>query len=188
MLFRSRPDLWPLAFDPVALLRRKVEWRYAKGMPEYGGQAKALNGDSTQFMRYAGRAGLHQLLLTSPPYFDVVNYNYDQWLRRWMLGASPHPTYSSGKWRSKFSNREAYRKLLEDVFVRAARVMSPDAQIVVRTDARTITFEATQSALEKAFPNKTLAVVDRPFENKTQTVLYGDDGAKPGERDLILTP
>ena len=27
-----------------------------------------------------------KLLLTSPPYFGVTNYHYDQWLRLWLLG------------------------------------------------------------------------------------------------------
>jgi hypothetical protein len=181
-------DRMPAQKNPVVLLKKKVEWRYAKGKPEFEAEARAIFGDSTKKLRYAATTGPYQLLMTSPPYFDVVNYNYDQWLRRWMLGAQPNPSYSSGKWRSKFSNRENYENLLTDVFAKAALVMAPDAHIVVRTDARSITFEATRSALETAFPNKILTVLDRPFENKTQTALFGDDGEKPGERDLVLTP
>jgi hypothetical protein len=181
-------DRMPAGKDPVALLKKKVEWRYAKGKPEFEAQARAIFGDSTKKLRYVAASGPYQLLMTSPPYFDVVNYNYDQWLRRWMLGAQPNPSYSSGKWRSKFSNREDYQNLLTEVFTKASLVMAPDAHIVVRTDARPITLEATRSALETAFPNKTLIEINRPFENKTQTALFGDDGKKPGERDLVLRP
>ena len=33
-----------------------------------------------------------RLVVTSPPYLDVTNFEEDQWLRLWFLGGPPFPT------------------------------------------------------------------------------------------------
>jgi hypothetical protein len=126
------------------------------------------------------------LLFTSPPYFSVTNYNYDQWLRQWMLGGDSHPVRTRGVWQSKFQSRTAYRTLLETVFRDCAALLSRSATIYVRTDARQFTYETTLAALQLAFPERELDIAPRPFKRSTQTALFGDKSEKPGEVDIIL--
>jgi hypothetical protein len=184
----SPPDV-----DPESFLMQRINWRYAKGIPELV-HGEYIHGDSTQVLPLlakrvdTGKAKPFDLLFTSPPYFSLTNYNYDQWLRLWMLGEEPFPVRSRGTWQSKFSNQQTYSTLLHSVFREAARCMSENAVIYVRTDARAFTLETTRNALNSAFPAKRVNEVRQPYSRSTQTSLFGDKSTKPGEIDLILTP
>lgn len=175
------PDL-----DPVAFLRQRIEWRYAKGRPLLT-QSKVIRGDSMKVLSRLRPIQPFDLLFTSPPYFSITNYHYDQWLRHWVMGGTSRPTKSGGDWQSKFESKVAYTRLLQTVFNRSARLLSPDATVYIRTDARPFTLSATISALEQAFPDKKLTAVPRPMIRQSQTALFGDGLPKPGEVDLILT-
>lgn len=181
-------DLRPGKKDAVTILRRKIEWRYKHGVFKSDTRVLALHGDSTAILKQAAQLGPYHMLLTSPPYYGIINYNYDQWLRRWMLGGPELPNYSAGKYQDRHGNKGKYQELLDKVFHEAATLLDHRGRVVVRTDARPFTLEATIAALEKAFPGKSLTKVDRPFLGKTQTQLYGDQSKKPGEVDLILKP
>jgi hypothetical protein len=185
---QTPPDL-----DPVQFLLNRVEWRYAKGTPSLR-NGHVIQGDSTKCIpRLArkvarGDAKPFDLLFTSPPYYAVTNYNYDQWLRLWMLGSEDHPIRTRGMWESRFASRDAYRTLLEQVFLGCAGMMTETGSVYVRTDARSFTYETTRDVLSRAFPSKQVAVVSRPLSRSTQTALFGDKSDKPGEIDIILRP
>ncbi|GBF03890.1 hypothetical protein DAERI_010062 [Deinococcus aerius] len=183
-------DMTPRQKDAGELLRGKIRWRYHHGLPDTNAKAKAVLGDSTRDLGKTRAAGPFRLLLTSPPYCGVINYNYDQWIRRWMLGGPAHPTYSSGEWQDRFEGQVAYRRLLERTFNSAATaaLLTPDARVLVRTDAREFTLNTTIDVLRTAFPNKQLRQLHQPFSNPTQTHLFGDKDQKPGEVDLLLEP
>lgn len=187
----------PPQIDPVEFLRKKLKWRYAKGKPKTT-HGKVYLGDSVEILSdLAGnlcRRDLHRpsLLLTSPPYFGITNYHYDQWLRLWMLGGPPtdrrtHNRYN-GKHKGKFANRMIYSRLLLSVFDRASRLMRPDAIVYVRTDRRKATLAITREALKKAFPKHSLRELNRPVQGKTQTRLFGNGDPRFGEVDLLMTP
>jgi hypothetical protein len=181
----------PPDIDPEKFLRARVAWRYAKGIPQLT-RGRILLGDSlTVLPRLArkveqGAVKPFDLLLTSPPYHAVTNYNYDQWLRLWMLGGPAQPVRSRGPWESKFDSKAAYRALLNGVFVSCARIMKKTATIYVRTDARPFTHDVTVDALRFAFPEKKVSCIPRPFTRSTQTALFGDKTQKPGEVDIVL--
>jgi hypothetical protein len=132
------------------------------------------------------------LLLTSPPYFGITNYHYDQWLRLWLLGGPPNDRRTdnpyNGRHQGKFANREIYRRLLVTVFERAAEVIRPDAIVYVRTDRREPTLTITTQALRSAFPNLTTQRINQPIQGKTQTRLFGNGDPRLGEVDLLLVP
>ncbi|MEP7336874.1 MAG: DNA methyltransferase [Acidobacteriota bacterium] len=182
----SPPDI-----DPGRFLRQRIEWRYAKGIPAKP-QGKVLFGDSTKLIPRLtkdvakGEQRKFDLLFTSPPYCDITDYHYDQWLRLWMLGGPALAIRTRKKWQGRFSGKEDYRDLLAEVFQGCARILRRSATIYVRTDARQFTQQTTKEVLKDIFPRKTLSVVRRPFLKKTQTALFGDDDKKPGEIDLIL--
>jgi hypothetical protein len=178
----------PCNKDPKALLESKISWRYRHGLPVHATKGSALNGDSTKVLRRVRPPAPYKLMLTSPPYYKIINYNYDQWIRRWMLGGPDIPTFSAGKHESDFGHQENYQSLLNEVFLAAAPLMHERASIIVRTDAREFTLQATLKALELAFPDKAIDRQESPFLGKTQTELFGDKGDKPGEVDLIFSP
>jgi hypothetical protein len=186
-------DMLPPTVDPVDFLVKRTEWRYAKGLPSLT-DSRVVLGDSTQVVR---RLRIHdrscvaqqyKLLFTSPPYYGVTNYYYDQWLRLWMLGSASLPAYGESKWKRRFDNRILYRELLSSVFSGCAPHMASDGIVYIRTDVREFTFQTTLQVLNEVFPDKKTDVQLRPLQKKTQTALFGDSSDKPGEVDIILTP
>ena len=188
-------DLKPPKLDPFEFFKKKLEWRYSKGVPRCQ-TSKVYLGDSTLVLpalegdlsrRKLRRASL---LLTSPPYFGITNYHYDQWIRLWLLGGPPTDqrkgTHYSGKHRDKFAQSEVYRSLLETVFKSAARLMKKDACIYVRTDSRAATLSITRTALKIAFPRHEIKRLNRPLIGETQTRLFGHHDPRLGEVDLVL--
>jgi hypothetical protein len=187
----------PPKIDPVEFFRKKVTWRYAKGTPQTT-PSKVYLGDSTEILpQLRGHLGSRHLnrpslMLTSPPYFGITNYHYDQWLRLWLLGGPPGArranTKFNGKHRRKFENRSVYSRLLTTVFQHSAQLMKPDAIAYVRTDRREPTLSITKQALTLAFPKHTFHRVNRPIKGLTQTRLFGNGDPRHGEVDLVLTP
>jgi len=184
-------QMTPPEIDPVEFLIQRAKWRYAKGLPELS-NGKVYLGDSTLLInRLIGRVSRHEinrfsLLFTSPPYFGLTNYHYDQWLRLWMLGGTELPTWTGEKWRGKFESRPGYRDLLEKVFRGCSKVLKRNGTVYVRTDARSFTKETTIQVLQEIFPKKNMEIVLRPLSKESQTALYGDKSKKPGEVDIIL--
>jgi hypothetical protein len=184
-------DLKPPALDPGDFLRHRIAWRYARGVPTLtkshiflGDCTRRVDGLASRWS--AQRIQPIKLLLTSPPYFSLANYHYDQWLRIWMLGGRADANLVGGENRGKFESREAYSKLLFTAFKRASSYLSPDAVIYVRTGSRRETYEATTLSLAKVFPNHHVVAEDRPYLRPTQTRLFGDHEVKAGEVDLVL--
>jgi hypothetical protein len=181
----------PPRLDPVEFLTPRIKWRYKKGLPSVSLSSVHL-GDSVKVLPLLAHRLRHRarLLFTSPPYYGVTNYHYDQWLRLWLLGAAPNALRppDSGDHQKKFEDREKYKNLLKNVFESSAAILNNKAIVYVRTDKRELTYEATKAALKSAFPSHRLTVVLRPFLRPTQTSLFGDAKEKDGEVDMILHP
>jgi hypothetical protein len=182
----------PPEVDPLEFLLKRMEWRYAKGIPQLA-DSRVYLGDSAEILpqvaRYWGnRYKRARLLLTSPPYYGVTNYHYDQWLRLWLLGGPPTSRRIGGKHKGKFENKPQYRQLLLDVFARSKRLLRRDGIVYVRTDCRKITLNTTREVLGEIFPDHQLRYKSRPYVRPTQTHLFGHVEPGAGEIDLILTP
>jgi hypothetical protein len=188
--------LSPPRIDPQAFLLKKLEWRYAKGMPSLT-KSFVYRGDATWALpRLAERLsncgiGKARLLLTSPPYFGITNYHYDQWIRLWMLGGAPNDRLADspfrGEHRGKFANQEKYRKLLLDVFSLSRPMCAENATIYVRTDRREPTRSITKNVLQQVFPGHDIGQRLFPLHGETQTRLFGHYAPRAGEVDLVLT-
>lgn len=185
--------LVPPDLDPVAFMASRLEWRYSKGVPVLP-MSEVLLGDSERELDRIGRKleyqGRHvRLLFTSPPYFALTNYHYDQWLRLWLLGGPPSARRVSGDYESKgkFENANRYRCLLENVFQGAAPLLDRDSVVYVRTGAGAVTLDTTLAVMKAAFPGHLLHMQAQPYTKPTQTQLFGDGSLKAGEVDLIMT-
>lgn len=183
----------PPDIDPIQWLKQRIQWRYATGLPTLH-RAGVWLGDSTRHTSHVtrciscGHTQRFNLLFTSPPYFAVTNYQYDQWLRLWMLGYPPQPVAAAERSRGRFESKGAYQQLLLDVFSKSAPLLCEDAVIYVRTDAREFTRTTTEDILRATFPRKHVEVQERPYNKTTQTSLFGDKSTKPGDVDIILSP
>lgn len=189
--WKSR-QLQPPEINPVQFILNKLPWRYAKGTPDcvrswvyFGDCTRRLNDVARRLE--AWELPKPKLLVTSPPYYGVTNYFYDQWLRLWLLGGPGDARrVEDGPYRRKFEHRENYANLLRQAFAKAAQILDRDAVVYVRTDSREITRRTTENALRTCFPNKSIKMIEQPVTHPTQTQLYGDFSSKPGEIDFVL--
>jgi len=186
-------NLTPPELDPLEFMLKRIKWRYAKGRPETS-LSQVYLGDSNEVLprlnNSLNRKGIEpiRLLFTSPPYYGVTNYHYDQWLRLWLLGFPPTASYKHGRNRGRFNNRDEYQNLLFQVFSKASQFMSRKAIVYVRTDGRNFTYQTTLRVLREVFPKKKVSQIEQPFHQPTQTHLFGDHTTKAGEIDLVLIP
>jgi len=183
----------PPDVDAVEFMQKRIRWRYASGVVA-ADESRVFLGNSIdrlprleRFMREEGIPKA-KLLLTSPPYFGVTNYHYDQWLRLWLLGFETDAYIARGPYQGRFTHPGHYQTLLKKVFCRAAKIVADDSVVYVRTSEAPFTKQATLDALLSAFPKKCLLKRCQPFLRPTQTHLYGDKTPKVGEVDLILMP
>ncbi len=183
-------QLDPPDVDPVEFMLDRLKWRYAKGVPTVTDSRMYLgdNLDLLSRIQHIEPKRKARLLLTSPPYFCLTNYHYDQWLRLWLLGGAPNALRVAGRNRGKFEHTAGYKKLLTTTFRKSAACLRPDAVVYVRTGRDNVTRNATRDALREVFPRKRLIEHDRPFERPTQTDLFGEASTSGGEVDQIMLP
>jgi hypothetical protein len=186
-------NLLPPIVDPVEFMEKKIEWRYAKGVPGRSDSFVYL-GDSIKRLRDVRERAKKidipsaTLLLTSPPYCGITNYYYDQWLRLWLLGGPPNALVVPGRYRGKFADQKKYKRLLLDVFSRTTPVLDKNAVVYVRTDHRAVTLKITIDVLTEVFPTKRMFCYSRQIQKPTQTHLFKNKVEKSAEVDIILLP
>ncbi|GAB7526771.1 hypothetical protein PBS_57620 [Paraburkholderia sp. 2C] len=186
--WRAR-NMQPPIIDAVDLIKKKMAWRYAKGYLETNRDMRrpeVLLGDSRNALRTLRRDFKADLILTSPPYYGVTNYRYDNWIRLWLLGEGP--SFPEFDQKGRHHNQTEYRDLLNHTFQECRKKSSATATVYVRTDARNFTLQTTIEALRIAWKDKNLFFRHEEFQKATQTALFGDKGEKPGEIDLMLLP
>src|SRR5262249_28880825 len=86
-------NMRPPSIDPLEFMLRKVSWRSAKGRLGCRRSRVYLGDSQNRIAQISAKLCSHKsrLLFTSPPYYGVTNYFYDQWLRLWLLGGSNKP-------------------------------------------------------------------------------------------------
>lgn len=176
--------LSPPKIDPVQYLNNRIEWRYKKGLWQADKTASIILGDCTKMLPgYAGRQA--KLVLTSPPYSGVTNYKYDNWIRLWALGGQAFPSWTQEQ---RYANKVKYLTLIQETFGELRKRSREDAVIVVRTDFREFTLRNTAQAIHSNWPDHQFFARRTNASKPTQTALFGDHSAKPGEVDLIALP
>ncbi len=185
----------PPVIDPITFIMQKINWRYAKGVPELAAESSVVFGDATlELPQMAERAKENKiefsLLFTSPPYWSIVDYHTDQWLRLWLLGGEDKPKQNPDKHKGRFNSKPDYISLLQTVFETSAQVMKKENTIFVRTDAREFTYNTTLEILKNCFPKHKVQEEKKPFTRRTQTELFNKTEMLPaekyGEVDIIL--
>lgn len=182
-------SMTPPKIDIIQFLEKKLEWRYQKGILQCSSgiaHPEILLGDNRNTILKTKAEFQADLIFTSPPYYGITNYRYDNWIRLWLLGEGPALPEADSS--ARHGNQVEYQKLLEQTFSVCKTRAKEEAKIYVRTDARQFTLETTVNSLRKIWPDKDLYFAFDGFKKATQTALFGDKEKKPGEVDLLLIP
>jgi hypothetical protein len=123
------------------------------------------------------------LVITSPPYFGMVSYSSDQWLRLWFLGGAPFVDYSS---RNDFSytNTERFAEDLRRVWSRLRDVSSDKARMVIRMGSIPSRPSEPERILEQSLRDTgwkiaTMRDAGDPRRGKRQHDHFGRAGSSP---------
>ena len=182
----------PPQYNPLEFLMKKIEWRYAKNIPQIETECKAVFGDSTlelqEIIEISKKNKIkYSLLFTSPPYCSVVDYHVEQWLRLWLLKeGTDRPQTNQDKYKGRFNSKDDYRDLLDGVFGACSEIMHKKSTIFVRTDVREFTQNLTIEILQKHFPKHKMTKVESEVLTRNQTEIFGNKSKKK-EVDLLLT-
>lgn len=181
----------PPEINALEYLSKRINWRYAKGLPKFKTNNSTVLGDSTIMLNDINTLLKQEkvsLLFTSPPYCGITDYHADQWLRLWLLGGPEQPSTIQEKYRNRFNNKEEYEELLSIVFAKCSKLMAKKSFVCVRTDARDFTLKVTKKLLKKYFPDYSFqSKVDTlKADSSSQTKIYGNKSSKPAEVDIIL--
>lgn len=108
--------------DVAALISRKSRSLLADGAPPPGPPATLAVADAAKL------AHLHEasvdLVVTSPPFLNVVDYRGDNWLRNWFAGVD-----ADGIAFSQLRSLEAWTRMTRAVFEELARVVRPGGHV-----------------------------------------------------------
>ena len=117
--------------DVFDILEQRLRFRYASPRPE--GESVILHSDMRELPWVAeSLPGPIRCVITSPPYFDVTNFEEDQWLRLWFLGGPPRPTRNRLSRDDRHSFETNYWRFIADMWRSLGSVLASNAKIIVR--------------------------------------------------------
>ncbi len=185
-------NLWPKKRDVFGLLRARVGFRYKGRRPD--GVAEVKMGDVREASeRFPTLCGQVKLFVTSPPYYDVTNFEEDQWLRLWFLGGPPEPTRKRVSPDDRYYGKERYWTFLRESWAGMAGLAGKDAVLVCRIGATRLSLheivEGVSKSLAAPFPTATLVECPRVTaigRRQTDNFRPGTKGCKQ-EVDLVFT-
>ncbi len=151
--------LWPRRRDVFERLAEDAELRLRTPPPR---TARVAMTDARRAgAKLRSLKGKVAAVVTSPPYYNVTNFEEDQWLRLWFLGFAPRPTYRMISLDDRHENEAQYWKFLGEVWRGLAPLLKRDATLVCRLGGTGLTqTEITRGLLESVrtvFPNMELA-------------------------------
>jgi len=116
--------------DTFGVLRAMLRYRFESAPAPIRG--KVVEGDVRSAARllksYLSRV---KLIVTSPPYLDITNYQEDQWLRLWFLGGPPAPVAADAA-DDRHRKVDSYWQFLKEAWCGILPLLHASCQIVVR--------------------------------------------------------
>jgi hypothetical protein len=182
--FWKERDLMPPLRDTFKLLRTQAQYRYESERPE--GDSVVLHTDMRKLAWLKDELpGPIRLVVTSPPYFDVTNFEEDQWLRLWFLGGPPHPTRHRVSRDDRHEREGAYWTFIADMWRMLGAVMAKCAHVIIRLGGRGLTPEDMARKLEG-----TSTFAQRPVRLISQSVSTlkrrQTDSFRPGSTGCLV--
>ena len=190
LAYWDRNRLWPKKKSTIEILRRRTTLRYSDRPPRLYGTSLLLDARkaSTALPLHRGAVGL---VVTSPPYLNVTNYEEDQWLRLWFLGGQPHPTYGRVSKNDRHTRPEKYWRFLSQAWQGIAPLLTQRATIVCRIGGKGLDpdniVRGLLASVRPSFPD--VSVVGQPVVTIPST--RQTDNFRPGtqrrpEIDVVL--
>ena len=137
--WRAR-GLRPQIRNVFQVLRERADFRYDSEIPKRKGLV--IFGDMRSLPSYKDNIPIKvRCVVTSPPYFNVTNFEEDQWLRLWFLGGPSLPRQSSASKDDRHTNKKAYAKFITDMWASLRPILAKDAHVVIRIGARNLARE-----------------------------------------------
>ena len=131
-------QLKPPERDVFALLREKIAFRYESPRPDSEGLV--FQTDIRRLPRLLEEYKTPiRCVVTSPPYFDVTNYEEDQWLRLWFLGGPDRPTTGRLSTDDRHGNLANYWRFMGDMWRSLGRIVAKNGDVVIRIGCRKTT-------------------------------------------------
>ncbi len=109
--------------DIAALILKKTRALLADGAPPAGPAATLAVTEASRLHHL--REGSVDLVVTSPPFLDIVDYRADNWLRNWFAGIETEQVTAV----SQLRNVDAWTQMTRDVFAELARVVRPGGHV-----------------------------------------------------------
>ncbi len=108
--------------DVAAIILKKAKSLLRQGAAENGVRAQFFTGAADETHGIEG--GSVDLIVTSPPFLDVVNYAADNWLRCWFAGIDP-----AGVNIAMLRTQDAWSEMVHDVLREQARILRPGGHV-----------------------------------------------------------
>jgi hypothetical protein len=162
----KRHRLWPKKRDAFAILESRAKFRLRDGNPARRGSVAMTDARRAAFalQQFKGQV---KMVITSPPYLNITNYEEDQWLRLWFLGHDARPTYGQISRDDRHGGRERYWRFIAEGWRGIAPLLRNDARLVCRIGAKDIDVaEITaglRGSIRAVFPKAYL--IARPYRS-----------------------
>lgn len=124
-------QLRPPKIDVLMPIERRLSRIAAESIPKRKHPGIITRGDSTHATSYVDVPDNISYVVTSPPYYGLVTYVQDQWLRNWFVGGPAAIDYGRGKQLSHGSP-ESFAASLGKVWNHCGDRLKRDGKIVVR--------------------------------------------------------
>jgi DNA methylase len=144
--FWKKHRSFPPKRDVFALLRSRAEYRYESPRPR--GRAIIIQRDMRELpLIIDSLPGPIKCVVTSPPYFDVTNFEEDQWLRIWFLGGPPRPQANRLSRDDRYRFEGHYWRFIADMWRTLGAIVGKGAKIVIRVGSSRIPSDSLQRQL-----------------------------------------
>jgi hypothetical protein len=147
--------------DTFELLRKQAAYRYESRPP--AGEAHVLHRDMRQLSWIADQLPKPiGLVVTSPPYLDVTNFEEDQWLRLWFLGGPPRPTSGRISRDDRYERADDYWGFIADMWRMLGTLVSEKGHVVIRMGGRKLKPDEMVGKLEASskFTGRSIRLVE----------------------------
>ena len=177
----AKHGLWPNKRDIFDILRRQANFRLTSCLPNHDGIA-----DMVDVREAAGKfpalSGHVSAIITSPPYYNVTSYEEDQWLRLWLLGNEPRPTYGKISTDDRHVHLENYWLFLRDAWRGVAPLLRQNAKLICRIGGKDLNkaeiTEGLTDSIRATFPDAVL--IQEPILTKLKHKQT--DSFRPGSK------
>ncbi len=189
--FSTKPDysikywkkhsLKPELLDVKTLVNRKAAYVFTEQVPKKVG-GKIVLGDSRNINEVSDTK--FDWVITSPPYYGMVTYEQDQWLRNWFLGGLDKVDYTT-RGQLTHGSETSFVTDLSKVWGNTAEKCKPGAKLIIRFGALPSKSEKTPSELIKeslktancGWQVKTIRTAGKPIEARRQANQFKNAAA-----------